>query len=102
MATVQATIPQPAEQVFAVLQQAAAQVEYRYDPSKSRPGVWAFVRDASLWSWGSQINVSFRPVSPTQTNVTARTYEKMAVWDWGRGKRAATKLLTAAGATVAE
>ncbi|MFT3851638.1 MAG: hypothetical protein QM733_02685 [Ilumatobacteraceae bacterium] len=101
MATVQGTTQHPAEQLFPVLQHAATQLKYRYDPTKSRPGVWAFVRDASLWSWGSQINVTVQPVSPTQTQLTAQTYEKMAIWDWGRGKRAATRLLNAAGATVA-
>ena len=100
MAIVRGAIQRSADQLFPALQQAAAQLKYRYDPTKSRPGVWAFVRDASLWSWGSQINVTIQPTSPAQTNLTAQTYEKMAIWDWGRGRRAAQKLLAAAGATV--
>ena len=100
MAIVQGATQAPVEGLFPVLQQAAQTLGYRYDPTRSRPGVWAFVKDASLWSWGSEIQVTVQPLAPFRTGLSARTYEKMAIWDWGRGKRAATKLLVAAGATV--
>jgi hypothetical protein len=48
---------------------------------------------------GSQLTVELESASPSQTRLTVSTAETWAITDWGRGKRAAHRLLDALGAT---
>ena len=64
------------------------------------PNVLVFKKGASLWSWGSQLSFELAPASPSSSRLTVTTGETFAITDWGRGKRAAQKLLTALGATT--
>jgi hypothetical protein len=61
-------------------------------------GVFVFKRGASLLSWGATITVQTASLSPTTTELKVIIQEVFAVTDWGRGRRAAERLLDALGA----
>jgi hypothetical protein len=57
-----------------------------------------FKKGASAFSWGSKLTVSLAAHSPAETRLTVTTHERWAIADWGRGTRAAHRLLDALGA----
>jgi hypothetical protein len=98
MATVEGTIDRPVGDTIAQTRTEAASHGYSLAEGQSQPDALIFTKGVSMFSWGSKLNVTFAENSPTQTKVTITTSETFALTDWGRGKRAAAKLLEAIGA----
>jgi len=97
MATVHASLNQPPDEAEASIRRQAARLGYALAEGQSGPGLFSFTRGVSLFSWGSKLTVKVEPES-TGSQLTVTTDEKFAISDWGRGKRAAGKLLDAIGA----
>lgn len=98
MTTVHATLNQkPTEAATAIRRQAAA-LGYALAEGQSGPDVFVFTKGVSLFSWGSSLTVKVEHDPKTRTHLTVTTSESFAISDWGRGKRAAGRLLDAVGA----
>jgi hypothetical protein len=95
---VQGTLGQPLEDAVVAARQSAAMQGYALLEGESTPKLLVFKKGASAFSWGSQLSVAFHVVSETETGVTITADETWAIFDWGRGTRAARKLLGALGA----
>ena len=100
MATVQGTIAQPETGASAAIQRVAAEQGWQLSQGESGGGWIVFNKGMSAFSWGSQIRVHFQPTGPSETRLTVSTGETFAITDWGRGKRAARRLLEGAGARI--
>ncbi|MBD8058161.1 hypothetical protein IC607_04160 [Cellulomonas sp. JH27-2] len=98
MGTVTGTFPLPVDQAASALTAAATQAGWVVDVHARHAGVLRLVKSVTAFSWGSQITVGFTPLGPTTTQTALTSTETLAITDWGRGKRAARRLLTAAGA----
>ena len=98
MATVSGSIDLSLEEASAAMRAAAAKHGYALDEGQSEHDELVFKKGVTLVSWGSQLAVQLEEVAPKQTSVTISTGETFAITDWGRGKRAAEKLLADAGA----
>jgi hypothetical protein len=99
MATVHGTVEQPLEEASNSTRGVAASQGYTLAEGQDEPNVLVFKKGASAFSWGSQLTVELESASPSQTRLTVSTAETWAITDWGRGKRAANRLLDALGAT---
>ena len=97
MATVHGTLDQPIDEATASIRRVASEHGYAIAEGLGPPSVLVFKKGASLWSWGSQVSFELAPASPSSTRLTVTTGETFAITDWGRGKRAAQKLLGALG-----
>ena len=95
----QATVAKPEADASTALQQAAAQQGWTLSPAECGGGWLVFKKGTSAFSWGSQLRVHLQPISATETRLTVSTGETFAITDWGRGKRAAQRLLGAVGAS---
>lgn len=99
MATVHGTLNQPVDEAAAAVRATAA--EHGYALAEGGGGnaqTLVFKKGVSLFSWGSQLTVALAATNPTTTRLTIDTRETFAMFDWGRGERAATKLLQSLGA----
>ena len=94
----QGTLGQPLEAAVVAARQSAAMQGYALLEGQSTPKLLVFKKGTSAFSWGSQLSVAFHVVSETETGVTITADETWAIFDWGRGTRAARKLLGALGA----
>ena len=99
MATVTGTMAQPAHEAMTAAQVIAGQQGYALAEPLCGPTRLVFSKGMTLVSWGSKLIVDFQRTSPTSMRLTITTSETFALSDWGRGKRAAQKLLDALGAT---
>jgi hypothetical protein len=61
-----------------------------------------FKKGVTPFSLGSQLAVRVEPLAKHQTRVTVMPGETLALPDWGRGRRAATRLLADLGAHIEE
>jgi hypothetical protein len=98
MATVQGTLDVSLDEANAAIRSAAAQQGYALDEARSGREGLVFKKGITLVSWGSELSVQFEAASPSQTRLTLSTGETFGITDWGRGKRAAQKLLVGVGA----
>ena len=98
MPTIPATLAQPLEEATATTRRVAGEKGYSLAEGESGPSSLVFKKGASALSWGSKLTVSLAAHSPTETRLTVTTHETWALADWGRGKRAAHRLLDALGA----
>jgi hypothetical protein len=98
VATVQGTLDQSLEDAVVTARQTAAMQGYALLEGQSTPKLLVFKKGASAFSWGSQLTVAFHVVSETETGMTITADETWAIFDWGRGTRAARKLLDTLGA----
>jgi hypothetical protein len=99
MATVHGTVEQPLEEASNSTRRVAASQGYTLAEGQGERNVLIFKKGASALSWGSQLTVELESASPSHTRLTVSTAETWAIADWGRGKRAAHRLLDALGAT---
>jgi hypothetical protein len=99
MGTVTGTLDRPLEESMAATRDVAARQGYSLAEGQGGSNELVFKMGAKLWSWGSQLMIRFDEVSPSQTRLLIQPGETFAVTDWGRGKRAAVRLLDALGAT---
>ena len=101
MATVRATLSGTPEAASTVLRRAAADLGYTLAEGQSdAPTHLVFKRGVTAFSWGSEVRVTLTAATQSETAITVTTGEVLGITDWGRGKRAATRLLDAVGATV--
>lgn len=100
MASVQGTIAQPETEASTAIQRVAGEQGYQLSAGESGGGWIVFNKGMTAFSWGSQIRVHFQQTGPAETRLTVSTGETFALTDWGRGKRAARRLLEAVGARV--
>ena len=96
--TVVGTLDQPLEEAKASVRSAAAREGYSIAEAESYATKLVFHKGTSGFSWGSHISVDLEETSPSQTRLEVTTGDTMALTDWGRGGRAARKLLDAVGA----
>ena len=99
MATVRGTIDQPLGEANNSIRSVAATQGYSLDEGQSGSDVLVFKKGVSAFSWGSQLTVELESSAPSQTRLTVSTGETWAIFDWGRGNKAARRLLDALGAT---
>jgi len=89
------------EETSAALRRAAADLGYTLAEGQSdAPTHLVFKKGVTAFSWGSELRVTLTAASPSETSITVTHGEAFAITDWGRGKKAATRLLDAAGATA--
>lgn len=98
MGIVTGTLDQPLDQAMMATRSIAATQGYALAEGRGGPNELVFKRGAKLWSWGSQLTVRFDETSASETQLSIQPGETFAVTDWGRGKRAAQRLLDALGA----
>ena len=98
MAIVTGTLARPAPEAMTATQVMAGQQGYALAEPLCGPTRLVFSKGMTLVSWGSKMTVDFQRTSATSTRLTITTSETFALTDWGRGKRAAQKLLDALGA----
>ncbi len=99
VATVHGTLSQSLDDAAAATRQKAAQHGYLLSEGDSNPPVLlVFKKGVSAFSWGSELKVNLKSESPSSTALTISTGESFAIYDWGRGARAAHRLLDAVGA----
>ena len=98
MATVHARMQGSPDEASTLIRRQAAALGYALAEGRSGPGLFVFTKGVTLFSWGSSLSVKVEPADSSGTHLTITTDESFAIWDWGRGRRAARKLLTAIGA----
>ena len=101
MATVRATLSGTPEETSKVLRRAAADLGYTLAEKQSElPTHIVFKKGVTAFSWGSELRVTLTASSASSTAITVTTGEVFAITDWGRGNKAAMRLLDAVGATA--
>jgi hypothetical protein len=101
MATVRATRSGTPEETSTALRRAAADLGYMLAEGESdAPTHLVFKKGVTAFSWGSELRVTLTAPTPSETSITVTAGEVLGITDWGRGKRAAMRLLDAAGATA--
>jgi hypothetical protein len=101
MATVRATRSGTPEATSTALRRAAADLGYTLAEGQSdAPTHLVFKKGVTAFSWGSELRVTLTAPTPSESSITVTTGEVLGITDWGRGKRAATRLLDATGATA--
>jgi hypothetical protein len=81
------------------VRQAATVQGWTVDERQSTPDVLVVKKGMTAFSWGSELRVALEPTDQG-TRVAVHTAESFAVTDWGRGKRAAIRLLVVLGARI--
>ena len=97
---VNGTLDEPLEEVEASLRKEAGSEGWALAEGESGPGLLVFKKGTTATSWGAELRVSLEEASANQTNVTINTHETWALTDWGRGSRAARRLLKGIGAEL--
>jgi hypothetical protein len=97
MAAVFGTFGETPDAVHAALRRAGAELGYALDEATTTGDVVVLKKGIRLYSWGSQLCVTLVAAAGGGTTATVHTAETFALTDWGRGERAAKKLLGAAG-----
>jgi hypothetical protein len=100
MADVHGTIAKPVEEATDVLRRVAVEQGWTYQDAESGPARVVCTKGLNWFTWGSRLEVVVAPHESGGSLVTASTSEKFGWNDWGRGRRAATRLLETAGAEV--
>jgi hypothetical protein len=90
---IQGTIDVSVDDAAVAVRRQAAFQGYAFAEGESTPKLLVFKKGASGYSWGSKMVVALGAVSPGETRITITSKESWALLDWGRGKRAAHKLL---------
>jgi hypothetical protein len=98
MATVHATMEQSPEEATIAIRRQASSLGYALAEGQSGPGLFVFTKGVTFSSWGSKLSVKIEPDQEGGTHLTITTDEVFGITDWGRGRRAAGKLLEAVGA----
>lgn len=98
MATVHAKMDMPPDEASTAVRRQAAALGYALAEGQSGPGLFVFTKGVTLFSWGSKLIVKIEPVKKNGTHLTITTDESFAISDWGRGRRAALRLLDPIGA----
>jgi hypothetical protein len=89
------------EQTSDALRKAAGEQGYTLAERESQvPTTLVFKKGVTLTSWGSELRATLTSEG-SGTSVSFASGETFAITDWGRGRRAATRLLDAIRATVA-
>jgi hypothetical protein len=98
MATVRATRSGTPDETSTALRRAAADLGYTLAEGQSdAPTHLVFKKGVTAFSWGSELRVTLTTVTPSETAITVTSAEVLGITDWGRGRRAASRLLDAAG-----
>jgi hypothetical protein len=99
MATVRATLNGTPDDVSAALRRAAADLGYTLAERESEPPTHiVFKKGVTAFSWGSELRVTLIAGTSSDTAITVTTSEVLGITDWGRGNKAAMRLLDAVGA----
>ena len=98
MATVHAKMDRPPDEASTAIRRQAAALGYALAEGQSGPGLFVFTKGVTLFSLGSKLTVKVEPEKKNGTYLTVTTDESFAISDWGRGRRAALKLLDPVGA----
>lgn len=100
MTTVTGTIDQPIDDARVATRRAAGEDGWSLSEDQSAGDVLVFKKSSSAYSWGAQLSVQLEAASESQTRLIVSTDQKWALAEWGRGRRAAKRLLMDAGARV--
>jgi len=92
------TVPRPPEQVRAEIDQVARAQGWAVHPG-AFPAVLTLAKDMSSFSWGSTLRIRVATLGDA-THLTIEPHESGVLFDWGRGRRAATRLVAALGGTL--
>ena len=95
MAHMLAKVNKPTEEVSAALRAAAAEDGWLLDEDGSRLDHLVFQKGGTAVSWGTTLIADLDGEAGAETRVNITTNEEWAFTDWGRGSRAAHKLLKA-------
>ena len=98
MASLQATLDQPIEDARVATRRVAGEQGWALAEGESHDDSLVFKKGVKAFSWGSKITVQLQASSERETRLTLTTGETFALTDWGRGRRAATRLLEGLGA----
>ena len=98
--TVTGQVDEPIDQVAAELRKEAAAEDWSLAEGAGDAHTLVFRKGLTATSWGAELSVELDAETETRTKVTVRTHETWAITDWGRGSRAARRLLTAIGADI--
>jgi hypothetical protein len=98
MATVHATMQLPPDEASTAIRRQAAALGYALAEGQSGPRLFVFTKGVTLFSWGSKLTVKVESQKKNGSHLTITTDESFAISDWGRGRRAALKLLDPIGA----
>jgi hypothetical protein len=102
MVMVNAELDEPLDQAKGSIRHAAAVQGWAWAEGESADEELVFKKGVSLFSWGSEIRVRLASVSPSQTSLVITTRETWAFTDWGRGRRAAQRLLDTLAVSAAD
>src|SRR5262245_37043522 len=97
MATVRGTMTQNPAEAREAVRQAADVQGWKLDEARSTPDVVVLIKGMTAFSWGSELRVTLEPADQG-TRIAVHSAEAFALTDWGRGKRAAVRLLVVLGA----
>jgi hypothetical protein len=100
MEPIQGTVDQPPEEVSIAVRQFAAHEGYAVFEGHSDPDVLVFKKGVTAFSWRSTLTVRVDASPPSGTKLSVVPREWWALPDWGRGKRAAMRLLRGVGAAT--
>jgi hypothetical protein len=98
MATVSGTLDQPVAEAGADTRRVAAEQGWAWAQGESTDDTLVLKKGTSAFSWGSKLIVHLAATAPSTTRLTISTHETFALIDWGRGRRAAQRLLDGIGA----
>lgn len=101
MADVEAVFAQSIDDAATAIRSVAQRHRYLLNEFESGPGILVFTKGMTVLSWGSSLTVFFATSTDGMTHVKVRPGETYLLGfgtDWGRGKRAARRLVTEAGA----
>jgi hypothetical protein len=99
MAIVTGRIDLDPDEAAAKTRATAASMGYALAEGPTSHDVLVFRKGMTFFSWGSGLTVKLSPDGEA-TALTITTRETFAITDWGRGKRAAHRLLASIGATA--
>ena len=102
MGQMQGTLGKPVEEVDDVLRRSATEQGWSDVALESSAGRLVFTKGLNWFTWGSRLEAAVAASGPDTSVLTISTSEKFGWSDWGRGKRAAIKLLEAVGADIVE
>jgi hypothetical protein len=100
MAKVEASLDQSLDDASISIRRVAAKHGYALYEGHEIPNTLIFRKGVRILSWGSSLTVTLHVQLPGLTQVTIVSSEVFALTDWGRGHRAAERLLDGVGAEI--
>src|SRR4051794_34322338 len=98
MATVSGKVEHSLEDAVVATRRVAGEQGWALREGESSDRLLIFKKGVKAFSWGSRLRVELTSSTPSETRVSVSTAETFALTDWGRGRRAANRLLDRLGA----